>query len=523
MIPDVSSDTLFWLKANPQALQGIYRGVERETLRINTQGHLAQTPHPKKLGAALTHKWITTDFAETLLEFITPVAQDIDHMLTLLRDIHRHVARHLCNEWMWPMSMPCFIDSQQQIKLAQYGPSNMGRMKTLYRKGLKNRYSAMMQIISGVHYNFSLPLTFWQVYAGVSDMNSNKDIISAGYLGLIRNYYRFGWIIPYIFGASPGVCQSFMKNRDTDLPFIKASSGFLYLPYATSLRMSDLGYANKSQSQLDITFNSLKEYVFRLKHAIRTPYADYQRIGLKKNGSYLQLNTNILQSENELYAPIRPKRITKNEESPLDALLRRGIEYIEVRALDINPFSPVGIDEEQVRFLDLFLIWCTLAPAPKMSTRELLYTRLNWTKVILEGRKPGLTLIVDGGSSKKPLATIGKELFSAMQALAETLDSHNGNIQYQQVCHKLRACIDQPELTLSARILKEMKKYGIRGLGLTLANQYFQILLEEPLEMFNELTFDKEQIRSWHRQLELEALDILSFDDFLAHINSHQQ
>ncbi|PLK59379.1 glutamate--cysteine ligase [Candidatus Palibaumannia cicadellinicola] len=521
MIPDVSSEGLLWLEANPQALHGIYRGVERETLRINTKGNLAQTPHPETLGAALTHQWITTDFAEALLEFITPVTQDIDHMLTLLRDIHRHVARNLCDELMWPMSMPCFIDSTQRIELAQYGSSNVGRMKTLYREGLKNRYSALMQMISGVHYNFSLPLAFWQAYAGVSDIESGKEVISAGYLGLIRNYYRFGWIIPYVFGASPGICQSFLNSRKTDLPFQKAPSGLIYLPYATSLRLSDLGYTNQSQSKLGMTFNSLKEYVFRLKQATRTPYTDYQRMGLQKDGRYLQLNTNILQIENELYAPIRPKRVTQDQESPSDALLRGGIEYIEVRSLDINPFSPVGIDDEQVRFLDLFLIWCTLAEAPEMSAKELLCTRINWNKVILEGRKPGLTLIVDCGRSKQSLATLSKWLFSALRRVAQTIDSNNGDIEYQLVCDKLMASIDQPELTLSARILKEMKEHGIRGLGLILANEYFQMLSKEPLEVLNESYFYEEQARSWQYQLELEAADMLSFDEFLATQNSH--
>ncbi|AKZ65783.1 glutamate--cysteine ligase [Candidatus Palibaumannia cicadellinicola] len=523
MIPHVSSEALLCIESNPEVLQGICRGVERETLRINhTTGNLAHTPHPKQLGAALTHKLITTDFSEALLEFITPVSHDINHMLTLLRDIHRHVSRNLCDELMWPMSMPCFIDSQEYIELAQYGSSNLGRMKTLYREGLKNRYSALMQIISGVHYNFSFPLAFWQVYTGISDIDSweGKEVISAGYLGLIRNYYRFGWIIPYLFGASPGICKSFINNRQTDLKFKKSTSGFIYLPYATSLRLSNLGYTNQSQKNIDINFNSLNDYVISLKLAIQTPYIDYKRIGLKKNGRYLQLNTNLLQIENELYVPIRPKRVTKKEESPSDALLRGGIEYIEVRSLDINPFSPVGLDDEQVRLLDLFLIWCTLADAPPMSNNELLYTSINWNKVILEGRKPGLQLVVDCGKSKQSLSTIGKLLFSSLRKIAKIIDSTNGNIKYQLICDKLMKSIIQPEFTISARMLKEMKQYGINGFGRLLANKYFKMLSQEQLEILSESFFAEEKARSWQRQLELEAADLLSFDDFLAKKNN---
>lgn len=519
MIPDVS-EALSWLEANPHALEGIRRGVERETLRISANGHLAQTPHPESLGAALTHKWITTDFAEALLEFITPVDDDVDHLLALLRDVHRHVARNLGEERMWPMSMPCFIDHAQPIELAQYGSSNMGRFKTLYREGLKNRYGALMQVISGVHYNFSLPLAFWQARLGVTDELSGKAAISSGYLRLIRNYYRFGWIIPYLFGASPAVCSSFLDGRKTDLPFERANAGMIYLPFATSLRLSDLGYTNKSQSQLGITFNRLEDYITALKQAIKTPSADYQRIGLVKNGKRLQVNTNVLQIENELYAPVRPKRVTHSGESPSDALLRGGIEYIEVRSLDINPFSPIGIDEQQARFLDLFLIWCTLADAPEMSADEVLCTRTNWNKVILEGRKPGLTLGVDCGSQQEPLARIGQALFRDLRRVAVILDGNNHNHLYRQACDNLVTGFDDPALTFSARILEAMKEHGIGGLGLILANNYRQTLCDEPFEVLDEAQLTAEQARSWQRQREIERGDTMSFEQFLAQHNA---
>ncbi|TKI08894.1 glutamate--cysteine ligase [Martelella alba] len=514
MIPDVSA-ALSWLEAHPHALKGIRRGVERETLRISPQGRLAQTPHPECLGAALTHKWITTDFAEALLEFITPVDDDVNHMLAVLRDVHRYVARHLGDERMWPLSMPCFIDNAQPIELAQYGSSNLGRFKTLYREGLKNRYGALMQVISGVHYNFSLPLAFWQARAGITDEISGKEAISAGYLRLIRNYYRFGWIIPYLFGASPAICSSFLNGRDTQLPFEKGESGMIYLPHATSLRLSDLGYTNKSQSQLGITFNRLSDYIAALRRAIRTPSTEYERIGLKRNGRYLQVNTNILQIENELYAPIRPKRVTNENESPSQALLRGGIEYIEVRSLDINPFSPIGIDEQQARFLDLFLIWCTLAEAPEMSADELQCTRANWNSVILEGRKPGLLLSVDCGAARVPLAEAGLTLFEDLRRVAHILDHNNHNRLYRQSCDELAAGFNNPELTFSARILNAMKKQGISGLGLSLANEYRRMLSDEPLEVLDERAFTAEQARSWQRQRKLEASDTVSFDEYL--------
>ncbi|MGE9551422.1 glutamate--cysteine ligase [Erwinia amylovora] len=515
MIPDVSQ-ALSWLEAHPDALKGIGRGIERETLRVKPDGHLATTGHPETLGSALTHKWITTDFAETLLEFITPVDDNIDHLLAFLRDIHRHVSRDLGEERLWPMSMPCLIEDCQQIELAQYGSSNIGRMKTLYREGLKNRYGSLMQVISGVHYNFSLPLSFWQAWADVKDEKSGKEAISDGYLRLIRNYYRFGWIIPYLFGASPGICSSFLQGKETALPFERTDRGMLYLPYATSLRLSDLGYTNKSQSGLGITFNNLPDYVKALKAAIKTPSEEYAKLGVKdEQGNWLQLNTNVLQIENELYAPIRPKRVTRSGENPSDALLRGGIEYIEVRSLDINPFSPVGVDENQVRFLDLFLIWCTLAEAPEMSSEELLCTRTNWNRVILEGRKPGLMLGVGCNEAQHPLKEVGKALFGDLRRVAETLDRKHGDRQYQDVCDRLVASFDDPDLTYSARFLMALKENGIIGTGLALSEQYRHQLAEEGLEILTDAQFEQEAVRSIDNQREIKESDTLSFEDFL--------
>lgn len=515
MIPDVS-ESLSWLEQHPQAIKGIQRGIERETLRVMANGHLAQTGHPETLGAALTHSWITTDFAESLLEFITPVDKDIPHLLTFLRDIHRYVAQHLGEERMWPLSMPCYVAAEDDIELAQYGSSNIGRMKTLYREGLKNRYGALMQTISGVHYNFSLPLSFWQEKSGVTDEISGKAAISSGYFQLIRNYYRFGWVIPYLFGASPAVCSSFLNGKETSIPFERTENGLCYLPYATSLRLSDLGYTNKSQSNLGITFNDLDTYVAALKQAIATPSEDYARLGVKREGRYLQLNTNVLQIENELYAPIRPKRVTRSGEKPSDALLRGGVEYIEVRSLDINPFSATGVSEEQVRFLDLFLIWCALSDAPDMSSEELQCTRKNWNRVILEGRKPGQTIGMGCDSRQQPLAEVGRELFADLRRVAELLDKEQDEPCYQQVCDNLVAQFDDPESTFSGRLLKMMLEEGSGGVGLALAAHYRETLRKEPLEILTESQFTTESERSWQRQRQLESEDKQSFEEFLA-------
>lgn len=519
MIPDVSK-ALNWLEKHYTILQGIQRGLERETLRILPDGSLSKTPFPNKIGSALTHPWITTDFAESMLEFITPVNTNIDYMLTFLRDLHRYASINIGDEMMWPLSMPCFVAKEDDIILAQYGSSNEGRFKTLYREGLKNRYGAMMQTISGVHYNFSLPTAFWQARDGIKNTEEGKDVISEGYFTLIRNYYRFGWVIPYLFGASPSMCSSFIQDPEKAKAFIEQTNGNCYLPYATSLRLSDIGYTNNAQKQLGITFNHLDTYVEGLKRATKTQSPEFSRLGIKVDGQYRQLNDKVLQIENEFYAPIRPKRVPKAGESPSDALLRGGIEYIEVRALDVNPFSPIGITEEQIRFIDLFLIWCALAPAPEMSSQELECAKLNWNRIILEGRKPGIEITMGCGSYHEPMAKVGHQLFKDLLRVADVLDHHDEKQHYRKVCERLDVMFDYPELTLSARTLQAISDLGTAKFGLALASQYKKQLLSEPLAVLTDNDFVQQRYISLEKQKKLEENDKVSFDEYLAQQNN---
>ncbi|MGP1958387.1 MAG: glutamate--cysteine ligase [Arsenophonus sp.] len=514
MIPNVSK-ALLWLEAHPKILNGLRRGIERETLRITPDGGLSKSNHPDSLGKALTHPWITTDFAEALLEFITPVDNNIGHVLSFLRDLHRYTARHLNHELMWPLSMPCFIENEDNIKIAQYGISNIGRFKNLYRRGLKNRYGALMQVIAGIHYNFSLPIEFWQTMIGVKDAESGKEKISAGYFRLIRNYYRFGWMIPYLFGTSPAVCGSFLQGITKRLPFEQTTNGTYYLPYATSLRMSDFGYSNKFQNHLKITFNNIKTYVSNIKQAIKQPSSEFIKLDrYNKNEKYLQLNTNILQIENELYTPIRPKRGLIGDESLSDALLKRGIEYIEVRALDINLFTAIGIDEVQIHFLDLFLIWCVLADVPEMNERELNYWQRNWNRVIFEGRKPGQIISIGYGESMRSLKEVGQILFDDLVRIANVLDINN-NTRYNEICHQLITMFENPELTYSGQILSKMIDKNISQYGLDLAKTYYQQLTNEPYEVITDNEFIDVRYASIYKQLEIEQADKISFDNYL--------
>ncbi|MXP51239.1 glutamate--cysteine ligase [Pantoea sp. SoEX] len=519
MISDISN-TLAWLENNLPILKNINRGIERETLRVKPNGDIAVSKHPIDLGSALQNEWITTDFAESLLEFITPVDNRIEYMLYFLRDIHRYVYRILNKEFLWPLSMPCRIEDINKIKLADYGKSNIGLMKTLYRKGLKTRYGAMMQTISGIHYNFSLPVTFWKEWADLQNLENCKETISAGYLILIRNYYRFGWIIPYLFGASPAICSSFLqKNNNIKLIFEINNKNTLWLPYATSLRLSDLGYNNKVSNILKITFNSLEEYVNKLRIALKTPWEQFVEIGIKdKYGNRIQLNTNILQIENEFYSPIRPKCVNRFGKSYSDTLLHNGIEYIEVRSLDINPFSAIGINKTQVYFLDLFLIWCILSDISDMSTEELHYSNENWKIVTLEGRKPNLKINV-GFNKKYFLADIGKKIFHDLRRVAEILDKNEQNKIYQKICDELFLYFDNPELTYSARILNAIKQNGVIETGISLSKQYRDILCTEPLNVLQEKDLKIKAKKSILEQKKIEKNDFINFETYLNNLS----
>ncbi|WP_038176132.1 glutamate--cysteine ligase [Vibrio pacinii] len=500
---------------NPDVFKSFGRGVERETLRYHQDGYLATTPHPSELGSAYANNWITTDFSESLLEFITPVSHEISTLTAQLEDIHHFTQTKLGQEKMWPLSMPCYVGSEDDINLAEYGSSNSGKMKTLYREGLKRRYGSLMQIISGVHFNFSFPESFWQQLFGEQNERERQESKSQAYFGLIRNYYRFGWLIPYFFGASPALCSSFIQGRETKLPF-ESIGGTLYLPYATSLRMSDLGYTNSGQSSLKIGFNSLAEYLDGLNAAIRTPSQEFAKIGVKVDGEYRQLNSNVLQIENELYAPIRPKRVAKSGEKPSEALARGGVEYIEVRALDVNPYSSVGITEEQVRFLDLFLAWATLSDSEPMDYCEQSCWRENWNKVIVEGRKPGLELQIGCKGEVLTLQAWAKRVFVEIAQIAERMDKAQGGYAYQEVCEKLLTWIDNPQLTISAQLLEDTKRLGGLGkVGCTFGNQYRLQHLDHQYRIYSAEVMEQEVERSRVAQAEAEAADTLSFDDFL--------
>jgi len=492
------------------------RGIEREALRVHANGDLSQQPHRYELGSALTHPQITTDYAENLLEFITPVSHSPEQAIAQLQDIQKFALSQLNGELLWPMSMPCFVGDEEKIPLAQYGKSNIGTMKTVYRQGLKNRYGSMMQVISGIHFNFSFSEDFWCSVQKISNNNDElQTFISARYFALLRNYKRYCWLIPYLFGSSPLICGSFLQHKPQKLPFKKTASGYLYLEYATSLRMSDLGYTSSSQAALRICYDNLTNYVDGVKTAINLPSKEFAKLSTKVDGKYQQLNTNVLQIENELYAPIRPKRVAKSGEKPSDALQERGVEYVEVRALDVNPFVDTGISVEQIHFLDVFLTFCALTPSEKLDCESQKVYEKNMDEVVLRGRDPQLTLHDQG--IDKGLSSWGKEIFNDLTEVAKVLDLAYNTTNYGLSVKREFAKINDPSLTPSAKLLSiaKDKVHGLTEFTLATAAEYRQQLLARDYQYFDEAHFIASVAKSHQEQQAIESADTLSFDEFL--------
>lgn len=508
---------VFLLPEFSAALKGIRRGIEKESLRVNADSRLAQTGHPGPLGSALTHAHITTDYAETLMEFITPVGTEAKTTLGVLSDIHHHVYRYIGEELLWPVSMPCTIMAEDDIELARYGNSNVGKMKTIYRQGLKNRYGSRMQVIAGVHYNFSMPDSFWPAWQGIkSDRRPLQDFISETYLGLIRNFLRLGWLIPYLFGASPAVDSSFLKNARSKLPLESLGRGTHYLPKATSLRMSELGYNTVAQDNLAVSYNSLQGFVAGLRRAVSQPNAVFEKISVKRCGEYRQLNANTLQDESELYAPIRPKRVTKPGEKLSDALGARGVEYVEVRSLDLNPYAETGIDLEQMYFLDVFLTYCLLNDSPGLSLSQQRTSKKNLNKVATCGRDLSLELM--DGENPRSMVLWAEEIFAGMAEVAQLLDHAYQGDNFKAAVNCQHQKLTNPAQTPSARMINEMKEQELEigELALKLAKRHRRKLLENGYMQMQGGEFAREAVSSRQKQRELEDADRLSFDAFFS-------
>ena len=486
---------------SPATLKGIRRGIEKESLRAQANGTLALTPHPAALGSALTHPRITTDFCESQPELVTGVHPSVDSCLLELTEIHQAVYRAIGDEMLWVSSMPCGLPTDETIPLGVYGSSNVGRAKSIYRMGLAHRYGRRMQTISGIHYNWSMP-----------------QISNDGYFGLIRNFRRHSFLLMYLFGASPAVCSTFVAGRQHELQELRNHT--LYMPHGTSLRMGRLGYQSDAQSSLAVSYNCLESYGASLQEAMTKPYAPYEQVGIRNpGGDYNQLATSLLQIENEFYGTIRPKRVISKGERPLHALRERGVEYIEVRLMDLNPFMEIGIDADTMRLLDIFLMHCLLSDSPPDSREEIAALSRNQQKVAGRGREPSLRLERDG--IEIPLVEWGTEILRECAAIAALLDraqgSAKGGVQHREVLDSALRKMTTPDELPSARVLTRMTADhdgSYIGFVREQSKETKAKLLSLPYGPELSTRFSEMALESVVRQKEMEAGDTMPFEIF---------
>ncbi len=502
---------------NPNPLRGALVGLEKESLRVSTAGSIAQTPHPRSLGAALTNPYVTTDYSEALTECITPPFAGMSESLAFLRDTQKFVYDNLEDEILWATSMPCILEGAASIPIAYYGDSNAGTMKTVYRRGLGHRYGRVMQVIAGVHFNYSLSEEFWRVFQEQEgDHSSVQDFVSQSYFALIRNLLRFGWLVPYLFGASPAVCKSYFEGKPANLEEFDEST--YYLPHATSLRMGDIGYQNSKEqgTGVNICYNDLQSYIETLRWAIETPCPIYEKIGVVVNGRYEQLNANILQIENEYYSTVRPKQVPLQDEKPTLSLRRRGVRYVELRSLDVNAYDPLGINEDQLRFLEALMIFCLLLDSPPIDAEERREIDENEIRSAHRGREPALALRRSG--REIGLRDWAAEIFDALQGTCAALDSGLTGDPYTTTLHRLKERVSDPHRTPSARMLAEMREksesfhYFAKRMSLK-HKRYFRELTLDPARRRQ---FAEASEASLQRQEKMEKSDDLSFPEYLA-------
>ncbi len=504
-----------------EALSTSKIGLEKESLRVLPEGGISQTPHPLAWGSPLTHPQITTDFSEALAELVTPPCDSVEEVIQSLDDIQNFVYRNLDNEILWATSMPCVVAGETSIPLAQYGSSNAAQMKTAYRRGLGLRYGRAMQVIAGVHFNYSFSETFWLHYQQLmKNSDELQDFITEQYMGVVRNLLRYGWLVPYLFGASPAVCKSFLNGKRTLLQ--EFNDNTYYEPYATSLRLGDIGYQNNQEDTAGIKacYDSLGAYVESMRCAISTPNTVYEEIGVKVNGEYQQLNANILQIENEYYSTVRPKQILQGDEKPSTALEKRGIAYIELRSLDVNAFDPHGINSEQLHFLEVFMLFCLLQPSPELSQSEVNAIDENLLLVAHQGRKPGLDLRRAGLEQNLESISLqdwASELCNKMRAVANLFDKANHCENYFSSVKSQIASVFDPELTPSARMLAEMREddEGFFHHAQRMSKYHYHYYKKHNLSENKIQFFEAMASESLKKQKQVEADDVISFDDYL--------
>jgi glutamate--cysteine ligase len=248
--------------------------------------------------------------------------------------------------------------------------------------------------------------------------------------------------------------------------------------------MGRLGYQSDAQAALNVSYNCLDGYAASLHGALTTPHPPYEAIGVTNpGGEYNQLTTSLLQIENEFYGTIRPKRRIQVGERPLRALRERGVEYVEVRCMDLDPFEPVGIAAQTMRFLDVFLLHCLLQPSPPDTPQETVALSRNQHRTASQGREPGLLL--ERAGETVALVDWGLEILRECRPIAERLDAEQGGERHAQALDDALQRLHALDTTPSARVLSTIRHDfadGFTDFVRAQSEQARRTLLQMPLD-----------------------------------------
>ncbi len=464
--------SVFTKKAQKLLLEGCW-GVERELQRVTQEGNLALTSHPVVLGDKLMNKEITTDFSESQMELITPPFPSVEEVDQYLSYLHEKAEKAVGEEFLWPLSMPPRLPEEELIPIASFSDTLEGQTAFRYRQGLANRYGKKMQMISGIHFNFSFGEGLLQfLYQELGATLSMTDFTDEIYFSVARNYLRYRWLLIYLFGASPSfddTYDSVMKNEVEKIRKCCPECCRNYDKYATSLRVSRFGYSNPLQVRNYVFYNGKEEYIQKIRTLLSKKSRKYSKIDL-------QLNDKILQKDSEFYSPIRLKQITEPGESQIDALEKRGVKYAEVRILDVNPMIRNGISLEEMYFLQVFMLLCLFEESLPLNTNEVNINNKNHHIVALSGRKAKLMLYDPKGGRIRMLHK-GEMIFERLMLIAGLLDQAAGRSVYRECVQREYEKLKNSALLPSSMIQEESDNRGESfleyGMRIAKANENF--------------------------------------------------
>ncbi|GAA0084447.1 bifunctional glutamate--cysteine ligase GshA/glutathione synthetase GshB [Clostridium sp. CTA-7] len=429
-------DVIKSLEYKKRLLRGNF-GVERETLRVIENGELALTKHPEVFECKISHPYITTDFSESQIELITPTLNTLEEVYSFLNSLYDITALELKDEYLWPQSMPCSIPEDDLIPIADYGKCDSGAGASDYRKKLLKKYGGKKQLISGIHYNFSFnEELIMDLYKLIGNGKEYREFRDGIYLKVVRNYLRYRWLLIYLLGGTTIMHETFGEKCVVNLD--KISNDSFTNDGAISYRNSECGYKNPIDLYPD--YNSVKDYV---------------------SSVYRFIDDRLIDSHKELYTQIRLKAIDNNRF--LESLLEDGINYLEIRSIDINPFSKAGISLDDLNFINIFTIY--LLAKEESDYKNWQEEAQNNQNIISMYGQMDVTLYKDG-------KTISKNDW-AMKILNEIKNMNDDLcLGKEEIINNMIEKILNPKLTYANRISEMVKEEGFIESHIKLAKKY---------------------------------------------------